>query len=154
MSALFSRAVADARRGGNVYLFTSHTGGHAGYEMSPFIPTLANVALVAARGVRHGFRGFNTVQHHDMHHRHPAKHFSLYFTHWDRLCGTLHPKYDESIFAYFPAETGVAAAGAGPGKVMHGTRAHERRSCAGGEALGDAQNGSSGVSRQALPAAL
>lgn len=87
----------------------ARAGGHAGYEMSPFIPTLANVALVATRGLRHGFRGFNTVQHHDMHHRYPAKHFSLYFTHWDRLCGTLHAKYDESIFAYFP-RPGVAVA--------------------------------------------
>lgn len=77
-------------------------GGHAGYEMSPFIPTLANCLLLTAKGVRHGFRGFNTVQHHDMHHRYPAKHFSLYFTHWDRICGTLHAAYDASIFSYFP----------------------------------------------------
>jgi lathosterol oxidase len=26
----------------------------------------------------------NTVRHHDMHHRFPNRHFSLYFTHWDR----------------------------------------------------------------------
>ena len=35
----------------------------------------------------------NTVQHHDMHHRFPTRHFSLYFTHWDRWCGTEHPGY-------------------------------------------------------------
>ena len=35
----------------------------------------------------------NTVRHHDMHHRFPTRHFSLYFTHWDRWCGTEHPAY-------------------------------------------------------------
>lgn len=42
----------------------------------------------------------NTVQHHDLHHRYPRMHFSLYFTHWDRLCGTLHPEYDAGLFKY------------------------------------------------------
>lgn len=46
-------------------------------------------------------KALNTVQHHDMHHRYPTKHFSLYFTHWDRLMGTLHPKYDTELFSYF-----------------------------------------------------
>ena len=39
----------------------------------------------------------NTVQHHDMHHRYPTRHFSLYFTHWDRWCGTEHPAYCEQV---------------------------------------------------------
>ena len=39
----------------------------------------------------------NTVQHHDMHHRFPTRHFSLYFTHWDRWCGTEHPAYCEQV---------------------------------------------------------
>jgi hypothetical protein len=34
--------------------------------------------------------------------RYPGLHFSLYFTHWDRWCGTLHPKYDAALFTYFP----------------------------------------------------
>lgn len=33
--------------------------------------------------------------------RFPTKHFSLYFTHWDRWCGTLHPKYEATLFRYF-----------------------------------------------------
>jgi Delta7-sterol 5-desaturase len=92
--------------------------------MSPFIPTLANLAVLTWRGVGHGCAGFNTVQHHDLHHRYPAKHFSLYFTHWDRACGTLHPRYDASIFAYFPLKQhntrwgGGAAGAAAPQKPV------------------------------------
>jgi sterol desaturase/sphingolipid hydroxylase (fatty acid hydroxylase superfamily) len=33
--------------------------------------------------------------------RFPSRHFSLYFTHWDRWMGTLHPKYDATLFRYF-----------------------------------------------------
>lgn len=89
------------------------SGGHAGYEMAPFIPTAANLLSVAFNGVRKGRKDFNTVQHHDMHHRYPTKHFSLYFVHWDRLCGTLHPRYEGSIFTYFPgdARRGVTTKG-------------------------------------------
>ncbi|KAI8471949.1 MAG: hypothetical protein J3K34DRAFT_415708 [Monoraphidium minutum] len=77
-----------------------HEAGHAGYEMAPFIPTIAGAASLLLAGPRGG-RALNTVQHHDMHHRFPSRHFSLYFTHWDRLCGTLHPGYDAQLFTYF-----------------------------------------------------
>lgn len=73
-----------------------------GYELAPFIPTLEGVVALAVRGVRRRpAAGLNTVQHHDMHHRYPTRHFSLYFTHWDRLCGTLHPSYDKDLFSYW-----------------------------------------------------
>lgn len=87
------------------HLFTTliHEGGHAGYEISPFLPHLANIAKTLLMGYKKHYSGFNTVQHHDLHHRYPAKHFSLYFTHWDRLCGTLHPKYEANLFSYFRA---------------------------------------------------
>ena len=62
-----------------------HEGGHAGYEIAPFIPTAVGLAALAVRGAgKAPPAAFNTVQHHDMHHRFPNKHFSLYFTHWDR----------------------------------------------------------------------
>eukprot|EP00877_Chromochloris_zofingiensis_P005495 jgi/Chrzof1/14947/Cz09g21230.t1 len=77
-----------------------HEAGHAGYELSPFIPTLEGVLSLMIHGLK-GSSSMNTVQHHDMHHRYPTKHFSLYFTHWDRWCGTLHPKYDADLFTYF-----------------------------------------------------
>ena len=58
----------------------------------------------------------NTVQHHDMHHRFPRNHFSLYFTHWDRWMGTLHPKYEADLFCYFGAGAGAeGCTGAGVG---------------------------------------
>lgn len=76
-------------------------GGHVGYELAPFIPTLEGMVTLAVRGMRPRAPWLNTVQHHDMHHRYPTRHFSLYFTHWDRLCGTLHPSYDKDIFSYF-----------------------------------------------------
>jgi sterol desaturase/sphingolipid hydroxylase (fatty acid hydroxylase superfamily) len=36
-----------------------------------------------------------------MHHRYPRSHFSLYMTHWDRLCGTEHPKYRGEVAEHF-----------------------------------------------------
>lgn len=74
--------------------------GHNGHELSPFIPTIEGIGSLLTCGLR-GSPALNTVQHHDMHHRFPTRHFSLYFTHWDRWMGTLHPKYDASLFRYF-----------------------------------------------------
>ena len=77
-------------------------GGHAGYEIAPFIPSLEALIVGVLRWVhpsRKDLSGaLNTVQHHDMHHRHPTYHFSLYFTHWDRWCGTEHPAYSEQVW--------------------------------------------------------
>ena len=128
-----------------------HNGGHAGYEIAPFIPSLAALgtalaegcSAVMGRGVaaagwissgsgssakdksssRHHHRrnvaaataalaaaeetskraraALNTVRHHDMHHRFPFAHFSLYFTHWDRLLGTEHAGYRAAVEAHF-----------------------------------------------------
>ena len=58
-------------------------GGHAGYEIAPFIPSLESLLSLLLLGAR-PCPALNTVRHHDMHHRFPNKHFSLYFTHWDR----------------------------------------------------------------------
>lgn len=76
------------------HLFTTliHLGGHAGYEIAPLVPSL-EALLWAAASAGAPARGLNTVKHHDMHHRFPTRHFSLYFTHWDRWCGTQHPLY-------------------------------------------------------------
>ncbi|KXZ52174.1 hypothetical protein GPECTOR_10g803 [Gonium pectorale] len=85
----------------HLYTTLIHEGGHVGYELAPFIPTLAGTVMLAARGVS-PCAALNTVQHHDLHHRFPTRHFSLYFTHWDRVCGTLHPSYYRDLFHYFP----------------------------------------------------
>lgn len=83
------------------HIFTTaiHLGGHAGYELAPFIPSLEQLAWVALKGTNKACRGLNTVMHHDMHHRYSNKHFSLYFTHWDRWCNTLHDSYDGIVHA-------------------------------------------------------
>ena len=79
-------------------------GGHAGYEMAPFIPSLEAVIVALLRSVHPAAKqlsgALNTVQHHDLHHRFPTRHFSLYFTHWDRWCGTEHPAYCEQVGTY------------------------------------------------------
>lgn len=84
-------------------------GGHAGYEIAPFIPTVVGLMSLLVKGPKAAPpTAFNTVQHHDMHHRFPNKHFSLYFTHWDRWLGTLHPQYDDVVQAHFEGKQQAA----------------------------------------------
>jgi Delta7-sterol 5-desaturase len=42
-------------------------------------------------------RLFTTTLHHDMHHEHGRHNYGLYFTWWDRWCGTEHPEYRERL---------------------------------------------------------
>lgn len=75
-------------------------GGHAGYEIAPFIPSMESLLSGALSWVQPAWNlrgGLNTVRHHDMHHRFPTRHFSLYFTHWDRWCGTEHADYGTAV---------------------------------------------------------
>eukprot|EP00873_Tetraselmis_striata_P002859 jgi/Tetstr1/423123/TSEL_013892.t1 len=83
------------------HIFTTaiHEGGHAGYELAPFIPSVEQLLWVAFKGTKTQCKGLNTVMHHDMHHHFPTKHFSLYFTHWDRWCNTMHASYDKIVHA-------------------------------------------------------
>ena len=39
----------------------------------------------------------NTTTHHNMHHKYFNCHYSIYFNWWDRIMGTMHPKYDETF---------------------------------------------------------
>ena len=94
--------------------------------MSPFIPTVANTIVLACQGLAHDWRGCTTVQHHDLHHRCPSKHFSLYFTHWDRWCGTQHPRYDAALFKYYPARTSRCEAAQSSQAYQKGSSAQER----------------------------
>lgn len=59
--------------------------GHCGTELHP------------AGFADHWFWGnFTTTTHHDLHHSgNFACNFGLYFTWWDRICGTEHPRYRE-----------------------------------------------------------
>ena len=38
---------------------------------------------------------FNTSVSHNMHHKYFVKNYGLWTTAWDRMFGTMHPKYDE-----------------------------------------------------------
>lgn len=60
--------------------------------MAPLIPSVEQLISFVVQGPKPS-TALNTVRHHDLHHQIPTAHFSLYFTHWDRLCGTEHPSY-------------------------------------------------------------
>ena len=84
------------------HMFTTliHIGGHVGYEVAPYIPSLGQCVVSALPGET-PCKHLNTVLHHDMHHRYPSKHFSLYFTHWDQAMGTMHECYQEECQKLF-----------------------------------------------------
>jgi lathosterol oxidase len=60
--------------------------GHCGVELLP------KSWLAGAWG-----RWVTTTLHHDMHHAHGRHNYGLYFTWWDRWCGTEHPQYRERL---------------------------------------------------------
>lgn len=91
----------------HMYTTIIHSGGHAGYEIAPCIPSIQAVLyflwnvlyrLVTRRGEFPWVSSkLNTVAHHDMHHRFPNVHFSLYMTHWDKIMGTEHKDYQSYV---------------------------------------------------------
>lgn len=85
----------------HLWTMAIHIGGHAGYEVAPFIPTLEAVASMAWVRGRKPCDQLNTVRHHDLHHLRPNGNFSLYFTHWDRLMGTEHANYKQQIAEHY-----------------------------------------------------
>jgi lathosterol oxidase len=85
----------------HMYTTLIHVGGHAGYEMAPFIPSLEGILALFIGGSHLPASCLNTVRHHDMHHRYPNVHFSLYMTHWDRLMGTEHKGYRDAVEEHF-----------------------------------------------------
>jgi len=71
--------------------------GHAGHEVSDTpigLPTPNGWAAVVDPRRRGIARLFNNVLHHDLHHQKCRGNYSLYFTVWDRLCGTFNPETD------------------------------------------------------------
>jgi sterol desaturase/sphingolipid hydroxylase (fatty acid hydroxylase superfamily) len=71
--------------------------GHLGYEISGTIvgiPTFNGLATLVDPSRRWIARSVSNVLHHDLHHQTFTRNFGLYFTFWDRVCGTLHPDTD------------------------------------------------------------
>lgn len=83
-----------------VFIFVTHmivrnVIGHAGHELFPgWWLQMPIVRLIT------------TTTHHDLHHSSGRYNFGLYFTWWDRLCGTEHPEYRKR----FEAVVGNASA--------------------------------------------
>ena len=74
-----------------IYLFMVHmivrnVIGHSGFELFP--------RGIAAHRV---FGILTTNTHHDLHHSAKAGNYGLYFTWWDRICGTENPDYRETF---------------------------------------------------------
>ncbi|MEM1163603.1 MAG: sterol desaturase family protein [Pseudomonadota bacterium] len=65
-----------------IHMMLRNALGHCGYEIYP-----------AARNGKPLFDWMTTTTHHDLHHAHAGCNFGLYFTWWDRLMGTEHPRY-------------------------------------------------------------
>lgn len=95
------------KKGDAMCYLLSVAGGHAGYEIAPFIPSIEGLLSLFFCGARPS-GGLNTVQHHDMHHRHPKVHFSLYMTHWDRLMKTEHPGYRAAVARHFAIDVAAS----------------------------------------------
>lgn len=74
-----------------IFVFLTHmivrnVLGHAGVELMP------RAWLAGWWG-----RWLTTTLHHDMHHACGRCNYGLYFTWWDRICGTEHPAYRERL---------------------------------------------------------
>jgi lathosterol oxidase len=69
-----------------IYQITLNAFGHLSFELFP-------KGFATSKWVF----WHNTTTHHNMHHRYFHWNLSLYFNFWDRLMGTLHPKYNEQF---------------------------------------------------------
>jgi sterol desaturase/sphingolipid hydroxylase (fatty acid hydroxylase superfamily) len=78
-----------------------NTIGHSGYELFP-----------ATRNGKPLLPWLTTVTHHDLHHAQAGYNYGLYFTFWDRMMGTEHPKYLERFAQAVRRPAGVPAAAA------------------------------------------
>jgi len=101
----------------HLYTTLIHIGGHAGYEMHPFIPSLEQLIWILFRGSSLS-EGLNTVLYHNIHHQFPNKHFSLYFTHWDEWFGTKRMGYNEESLCIKEAKC-IALAKAEKSNLVH-----------------------------------
>lgn len=69
-----------------IHMIVRNVQGHAGVELVP------RAWLAGWWG-----RWLTTALHHDMHHAAGHHNYGLYFTWWDRCCGTEHPDYRQRL---------------------------------------------------------
>lgn len=93
----------------HLYTTLIHIGGHATYELHPLVPSLEQFLWIGLHGDKVS-ASLNTVLYHNMHHQHPSKNFSLYFTHWDRRLATIKKGYDEEISKIKAKQENLASA--------------------------------------------
>lgn len=67
----------------SLFMMLENVMGHLGYE---FLPKYFNKNPLT--------KWVNTSTNHNMHHQYFKSNYGLYFTFWDRIMGTLHPKYE------------------------------------------------------------
>lgn len=63
-------------------------------------------------------RWMTTTLHHEMHHAHGRGNYGLYFTWWDKWCGTEHPDYRARLAALVAGMHGVRHTGAAPASQL------------------------------------
>jgi sterol desaturase/sphingolipid hydroxylase (fatty acid hydroxylase superfamily) len=68
------------------YMLTFNVIGHLGYELMSERFMRGRLLMV-----------MNTSTHHNMHHHYSKCNYGLYFCVWDRLMGTLHKQYENTI---------------------------------------------------------
>jgi len=67
-----------------MYMMVINVIGHLGYELFP------------SKLLKHPVGKWqNTSTSHNMHHQYGRSNYGLYFTFWDKMMGTEHPKYEE-----------------------------------------------------------
>lgn len=88
-----------------VHMIARNVLGHAGVELMP------GAWLAGWWG-----RWLTTTLHHDMHHASGRHNYGLYFTWWDRTCGTEHPEYRARLKQLVGQMVGRPTADVAPGK--------------------------------------
>jgi len=74
-----------------IHMMLRNALGHCGYEVFP-----------ARNNRKPLFDWMTTVTHHDLHHVNGRYNMGLYFTWWDRLMGTEHPRYHQEFARVAP----------------------------------------------------
>lgn len=90
------------------YMIVMNVIGHLGFEFYPKWFLKNKIA-----------RWFNTSTHHNMHHHYGKGNYGLYFSLWDRLFNTLHPRYEKEFNDAVAARSGKPGNPSDTGTTIH-----------------------------------